>query len=277
MGKTYSRLKHQLVSLPHCFDITRDYCSRFSGILEVDGKYLKVKPYDREIPVIYGVDYLTHDIPGYRLARSESFLACKRFFHSLKLANYPLIAVVCDDNRNIYEAAKYIYPKVIIQLCTNHFCHNAELILNARINTNYRPLIRELRDIFHHRRTLAEIEAKARKLYQTWNQDEKASGLLLDMAKKLNLLTGYRHYPNVPLTTNLIEGLNSHLEGRLKTIRQFQSFANADLWLNGYFIKRRLQPFTDCDRKFKRLNGTSSLNHTITNSEDLAKLKSKIR
>ena len=68
---------------------------------------------------------------------------------------------------------------------------------------------------------------------------------------------------HIPRTTNLIESYNSHLEGRLKTIKGFESFTHADTWLNAYFLKRRLQPFTDCTKQFKALNGTCSLEHTL--------------
>lgn len=61
----YRKCVVALENLPHCADITRKYCSKYSGILLVDGKYIEVKGYDRKIPVIYGIDYLTHDIPTY--------------------------------------------------------------------------------------------------------------------------------------------------------------------------------------------------------------------
>src|SRR5690606_20592506 len=91
LGKTYQVVTGYLSRLIHCADLTRRFCTRFSGILLVDGKYLKVKGYSREVPVIYGVDYASHDIPTYALTRGESLTACKKFFGSLKLTNYPLL------------------------------------------------------------------------------------------------------------------------------------------------------------------------------------------
>jgi len=96
----------ELEKLPHCADVTRKYCNRFCGILLVDGKYLKVKGYDKKIPVIYGIDYLTHDIPTYTLAPSENYLVCLKLFKSFRLVNYTLQSLVSDDNSNIYEACK---------------------------------------------------------------------------------------------------------------------------------------------------------------------------
>src|SRR3989337_3149128 len=82
---------------------------------------------------------------------------------------------------------------------------------------------------------------------------------MLDIAKRSGELTAYTKLTNVPRTTNLIESFNSHLEGRLKTIKGFQSFKHADTWLNAYFLNRRLKPFTDCEKRFRYLNGKRSL------------------
>jgi hypothetical protein len=96
----YRKCISALEDLPHCADITRKYCSKFSGILLVDGKYIKVKGFDRKIPVIYGIDYLTHDIPTYIFSVSENYQTLKKFFSSLRLLNYPLYSLVSDDNLN---------------------------------------------------------------------------------------------------------------------------------------------------------------------------------
>jgi transposase-like protein len=243
----------------------------------VDGKYLRVEPHERKILVVYGVDYLTHDLPGYRLCTSENYPSLKHFFASLKLAGYPLIALVCDDNRNIYQACLAVYPKAIIQLCTKHFVSGVYDSLDVRNNPQYGTLISGIAEIFRFRRTLSDVEQLARKLYQVWATDERAHLALLELARKLPYLTGYVNYPNIPLTTNLIEGLNSHLEARLTGIRKFQSFRTADLWLNAYFLRRRLTPFTDCSKKFRRLNGTTSLEQVLNDKANLEHLKRLIR
>ena len=73
VGTAYTRVEQGLKKLPTCIDVTRWYCEKFQGILLVDGKYVKVKRHDRKIPVIYGVDYKTHDIPHFRLAKTELY------------------------------------------------------------------------------------------------------------------------------------------------------------------------------------------------------------
>ncbi|MBI2524316.1 hypothetical protein HYW11_03895, partial [Candidatus Peregrinibacteria bacterium] len=65
-----------------------------------------------------------------------------------------------------------------------------------------------------------------------------------------------------PRTTNLIESMNKQLNGRLKMIQGFESFHTAERWLSAWILRKRCTPFTDCRGKFKKLNGTFSLQHT---------------
>lgn len=235
----------------------------------VDGKYIAVKRYDHKIPVLYGIDYSTHDIPHYRLAKAENYLTCKRFFESLKLTNYTLHALVCDDNQNIYTAAKYVYPNVVVQLCHVHFLRNVRGILDVEHMTLHRNFFHNLRDTLIAKRSKEDFEIRAAKLMHHFSTDPQCQAILIELARKQPLLQGYLQHKGLPTTTNLIESFNSHLQGRLKTIKGFESFRHADTWLNGYFLKRRSTPFTDCSGKFRRLNGKTSLSQTQKPGIDL--------
>jgi len=248
--------------LPQCADITRTYCSRFCGILLVDGKYISVKGYDRKIPVLYGVDYLTHDIPHYLFSTAENYQTCVTFFQSLRLANYPLQAVVCDDNINIYQACTKVYPKAVTQLCQNHYKQSIRLGLDVRNNSAYLPFMHEIEGIFEKRRSVEEFQRLAGKILVKYQHDPRCLAILTDIERRLPLLNAYTALARVPRTTNLIESYNSHLQGRLKTIKGFESFKHADMWLNAYFLNRRLKPFTDCGKTFHHLNGHQALEIT---------------
>lgn len=255
----YRRCLKALGNLPHCADVTRQYCSRFCGILLVDGKYISVKGYERKIPVIYGIDYLTHDIPTYIFSISENYQSCLSFFRSLRLLNYPLSAIVCDDNINIYSACTNIYPASIIQLCHNHYKQSIRLGLNVRTDPSYLPFMKDIEELFEKRISKDEFIRMAGKIVIKYSQDPRCSAIMADIQRRLPLLTGYMAAKRIPRTTNLIESFNSHLEGRLKTIKGFQSFKHANTWLNAYFLNRRLKPFTDCEKRFRYLNGKRSL------------------
>ena len=255
----YRRSTSALDKLMHCADISRRFCNRYCGILLVDGKYIAIKGYDRKIPVLYGIDYLTHDIPHYVLSVSENYSTCHSFFTSLRLLNYPLQAVVSDDNKNIYESCLSVYPKAITQLCQNHYKQSLRLGLNVGQETTYQPFMKEIEFLFAKRRSKEEFTHLAAKVYLKHKHDPICASVMVEMQKRLPQLLAYTQVPQTPTTNNLIESFNSHLEGRLKTIKGFESFKHADTWLNAYFVKRRIKPFTDCEGKFKNLNGKCSL------------------
>lgn len=259
----YRRFLSELTRLPHCADVTREYCDRFCGLLLVDGKYIAVKGYDRKIPVVYGIDYLTHDIPTYILSVAENYLTCRNFFSSLRLLNYPLQGIVSDDNINIYQAATSIYPKAVTQLCQNHYKQSLRLGLNVGRDPTYRPFMKEIEFLFQKKRSLPEFTNLAGKVFLKYSGDPVCVGVLTEIQRRLPQLLAYTQLPGLPATNNLIESYNSHLEGRLKTIKGFESIQHADAWLNAYFIRRRLKKFTDCAGKFYFLNGKRSLELTL--------------
>lgn len=272
VGNVYQKVAGYLGRLPHCADITRTYCSRFSGSLEVDGKYVCVKGYQRKIPAVYGVDYTTHDIPTYILAEAENYQACLAFFSSLKLLNYPLRALICDENVNIIEACKYIYPKAVVQLCQNHYKENVRRSLDVKTNPHYQPFMHQIEELFSFKRSPDDFNRKAKNIFNLYRGDKLCLSILVDIHKSRELLLGWRDSPHVPITTNSIESYNSHLQGRLKTIKGFESFKHADLWLNAYFLRRRLRIFTGCMGKFRSLNGHSSLDKSKKPDVDLPAL-----
>ena len=191
------------------------------------------------------------------------------YFQALRLLNYPLQCLVSDDNLNFKLAALKVYPKVVIQTCTNHFKENVRKTLGVRSEDTYREFMGEIEFIFTKRRSVPEFEGLSRKLYMKWQKDSLAKLILLDIAKKQPELLGYTKVPGSPYTTNIIEAYNSHLQGRLKTIKKFENFKHANTWLNAYILKRRLTKFRGCEGKFSKLNGFSSLQLSLQDNIEL--------
>lgn len=107
------------------------------------------------------------------------------------------------------------------------------------------------------------------------DQIKKVSKLITDFKDKKEDLISYLKYPhlNIPKTNNMIEGCNSQIELGLASIRGFEVIINADNYLNAWIIKRRLTPFTDCRKGFKKLNGKSPLECAGVASSVIEKLK----
>ena len=86
---------------------------------------------------------------------------------------------------------------------------------------------------------------------------------MTNIIKRKNELFAYKDFKNCPATNNIIEAYNSHLQGRLKTIKGFDSYISAERWLNAWLIRKRTKNFTDCQNPFKHLNGKCSLEKTL--------------
>ena len=57
----YRQAKQEIISLPNNTELSKKHCSVFSGILNLDGIYVKIAGYKKSIPFIYGMDFLLHD------------------------------------------------------------------------------------------------------------------------------------------------------------------------------------------------------------------------
>lgn len=178
-------------------------------------------------------------------------------------------ALVCDDNINIYQAFNYYFPQAAVQLCLNHFKESLRQRLQVRTETTHQIFMRDIELLFAEKRSINDFDKRAQKLILRHQNQSTYVSILLDIERRKDLLLGYSKKKKVPMTTNLIESFNSHLQGRLKTIKGFESFAHAKLWLNGYFLRRRTKKFTDCRGKFKKLNGKTSLQITQKPNIDL--------
>ncbi len=93
------------------------------------------------------------------------------------------------------------------------------------------------------------------------------------------ILFNIRHLidKRAPATNNLIVSFNSHLEARVRSLKGFESFNSAELWLNAYVMNRRLSKFTDCRGKFKHLNKTAPIAHTAMYDAQNVSLLKKVK
>lgn len=264
--------EEELTKLPNNNQFTFNYCLRFSDTFVFDGKYFNVAGYDHDWAILWGIDYFKHDIPVFLLAPSESYQAWSKFFFYFRLINHYPQLVVCDDNINLKLAARQNFPSVKIHTCFNHFKENIRRELKVRSDNTYREFMARVETVLSDKLSDSTLTQKLFNLYQDYREDPVAVAVLTNIQKHLPELTGYRGIPHSPLTSNMIEGINSHLEKRLQSLCSFQSLAYARLWFNGYVLKRRLTKFTDCRGKFKVLNGKCGVELTKKPGVDIPRL-----
>jgi transposase-like protein len=265
-AQTYARVVEELNQLPKNDFLTQTLCDpkRFSGILIIDGKYVAVKGFNQKIPFIYCMDYLSHDIPHGDLFVSEDEAAFSRFFQKLYDLGYGIRIVAADDRAGIKQALHKVFPYAKLQLCHNHFLENIRQALKVRTVPAYRDFFDSLKQrVFVEGVDEEKISAGLKYVMANYAQhSHRLQEILFEIRDRTDLFS-YLKIPNCPNNTNLIELYNSHLNGRLKTIKGFQDFESAKRWLNAYLIRRRTKLLTDCEGRFKHLNKHCSLEFTI--------------
>lgn len=252
----------ELTKLPDNNKFTFTYCSRFSNVFVFDGKYFNLKGYLYGYVLLWGIDYFRHDIPVFTLAPSENYQAWSRYFHFFRILNHYPQLVVCDDNANLKLAARNSFPAIRIQTCFNHFKESIRRNLKVRSDSTYQPFMRRVEDVLTEKLNDGAMNKKLFALYRDYHTDPVCLQVLTTIERYKKELLAYRGIPHAPITNNLIESFNSHLESRLFSLQHFNSLTHAKLWINGYVLKRRFTKFTSCKGKFRFLNGKTGVEMT---------------
>lgn len=252
----------ELKKLPNNNQFTHKYCDKFSHIFVVDGKYFTVKGFKYGYCLLWGVDYFRHDIPVFILAPSENYQSWAKYFSYFRIFSHHPELLVCDDNSNIKMAARNAFPTVKIQTCYNHFKENIRRDLHTRSDTAYKPFMKRIESILKDKLSDETFNHWMFCLYRDYHTDPVCLGVLTNIEKYKSELLAYRGISQAPITNNLMESFNSHLEARLFSLKYFNSVFHARLWLNGYILKRRCTKFTSCSPKFAFLNGKTGVSMT---------------
>lgn len=263
--QAYLRVFDELKLLPDNLEITRQYCEYTSGILIIDGKYVKVRGYEQKIPWLYGIDYETHDILFGILVPSEDTNAFLEFFRILKSLNYPLKIVVADDRGTLPLALKQVYPDIPLQLCQNHYLENIRRALHLRTDLTHSHFFNSLKKhVFDDYENDEKLNTALRHvLTERCENMPLRQMIVMAISRRRKELFAYKAVPGCPKDTNLIELFNSHFNARLLPLKGLKTKSHALLFLNALLIRRRTKEFTDCSKKFKHLNGKSSLQMSI--------------
>lgn len=253
----------ELKSLPNNNQFTHKYCDRFSKIFLFDGKYFNIASEKYDWVLLWGIDYFRHDIPVFTIAPNENYQSWSKCFSYFRILNCQPELIVCDDNVNLKMAARNRFLGCKIQTCYNHFKENIRRNLHIRSETGkqYKDFMRRIESVLSSSQKLADhtLNDWMFCLFRDYKHDPVCLSILTNIEKYKKELLAYRGVKHAPVTTNLIEGMNSHIEARLQALRSFQTIEYARLWFNGYILKRRFSKFTDCQGKFRFLTGKSGL------------------
>jgi len=263
--QVYLKVDTEINQLPWNWQLTKALCDpkRFCRRLVIDGKYVRVQGFEKKIPFIYAIDYLTHDIVHGDLFPVEDEAAFSQFFQKLYDLDYDIDIVVADDRAGLKQALLKVFPYAKLQLCQNHYLENIRVDLNIRSSDKYHEFFYDLVQRVFKVPEDQIIEGLMYVFYNYCGHNRTLQNIVTTTKARQEDLFNYFRFKDCPYTTNIIESYNSHFQARLKSIRSFQSFDSARKWLNGYIIRRRAKKFTDCKKKFKHLNGHAALELSI--------------
>lgn len=263
--QVFLKVRTEINQLPWNWELTKDLCDskRFCRRLVIDGKYIRVQGFEKKIPFIYAIDYLTHDIVHGDLFTVEDEAAFSQFFQKLYDLGYNIEIVVADDRAGLKQALLKVFPYAKLQLCQNHYVENIRVDLNIRSSFKYHEFFNSLVACVFRVPEDEIIEGLIRVFYQECGRNRTLQNIVTTIKARQEDLFNYFHFKDCPNTTNIIESYNSHFQARLKSIRSFQSFESARRWLNAYISRRRTKTFTDCKKRFKHLNKHCALELTI--------------
>ncbi len=264
-SQVYKRVFEEIKLLPSNLEITKTLCEYKSGILIIDGKYIKIRGFKKKIPFIYVIDYETHDILFSLVSQAENKIAFLKIFKTLKELNYPLQVVVADDRTSLPLALKEVFHDIPVQLCLNHYLENIRQLLHVRTDTTHQHFFNTLKKyIFYEYCDNNKLNETLIYIFNKFCINFSIrKKVIMEISRRRKLLFVYKNINNCPNNTNLIELFNSHFNARLKSLKGFKIMEHAKLWLNAIVLRRRTQPFTDCSPKFKHLNGKTSLEMSI--------------
>lgn len=170
------------------------------------------------------------------------------FFRPLKEAGLSPLSFTVDGNPQAIKMIKKLWPDIIIQRCLVHIQRQG--LMWCRTNPK-RPDAKKLRDIFlkvTHIKTKKERNVFVKELFE-WEQkygklikDQPERGRVFSDLKRarsmlLKALPNMFHYldnPDIPNTTNALEGYFSRLKSRYRSHRGLEKTKRAN-YFDWYF------------------------------------------
>lgn len=145
--KAWRICESELTKLPNNNQFTFTYCSRFSSIFLFDGKYFNIAGEPHDWVLLWGVDYLRHDIPVFIIAPSENYHSWAKLFSYFRIIEHHPELLVCDDNIPMKMAARDKFPAVRIQTCYNHFKETIRRDLKIRSDPTYKDFMKRIESV----------------------------------------------------------------------------------------------------------------------------------
>lgn len=182
---------------------------------------------------------------------SECTHGYRKILTELEREGYTPRAVVSDGGTGIYSALKY-FDIHRHQRCHVHLLRDLKTGLRMtpkRMKKDkrkwyiyaYAKLLLDARTQERRQIRYQHLQRVVLKMWQVKGDGEKnvIKSFVRNLEKAFTFLNHQKTVPDIPVTTNLVEGYISHFNARLKTTRGLKSSASAELLLNGIHLVLR--------------------------------------
>jgi hypothetical protein len=246
---------------------------KWSGLLGVDGKELKIK--GRDFTILVAQDIPTFDPVFFSLVDGENVEDSKRFFFIIRdVLKYHLQGIVSDLGRGrvFISLIEKIFPDIPHQACVVHFSSYVE-----------RTIPKSKKSIYYRENGILRETISNILFAQNFNDTEEIFHRLLlardlfkapyhkrvinSLERHFDLLTAHFHYPFLVRDNNVTENLIKQLNRKLKQSGGFKSIENAYNFLKLWFIYYRFKPFTNSNEPYR--NGKAPIEFAKVNINNL--------
>jgi transposase-like protein len=242
--------------------VSIELAPEWSGYIMVDGDRIRVGKNGESLLVATDVE--TQDIPNALLAEHEDAVNYTRLLTALRdEIHYPFKGIVSDGDPAIESAIQEVCPHVPYQRCVKHF--EGSMVHHLRYESSYgRGTWREVerfRQAVHYCLYAASLK-QANFLLESIKQDQGFKRIQLDVAiarlqNAFTHLTEHFRTPQLPRTTNIVEGAIRRLDRKIDTTDGFEVQSSAWNTLKMLLIHYRFRKFTDS--RIEGHNGHSPL------------------
>lgn len=251
-------------------EVAQELKPSWGGYLLVDGKTIYVK--SEHHALLLSADATTQDIPLASLALEEASQSWEAVLKTLtEQIGYPLKGLIIDGDRGLWSASRKLFPRLPLQLCVRH----AEKFLHYYFRYLYKgsspavPPFVELATKLLYVNSHQELNYWL-KIWQDQQQAFNSSGLereVLSFEEKMAYLFTHLDHPEMPRTTNIIEGIIRQLSRKIDDTDGFNSVETAWRSLRLLIMRYRFHRFTDS--RLEGHNGKAPLELAGVNIEDI--------
>ncbi|HID02043.1 MAG TPA: hypothetical protein EYP18_02345 [Desulfobacterales bacterium] len=241
-------------------EVARELSPQYSGYFLADGTTISIQ--GEKYQLLLTADVESQDIPYAALCKTEDYESWKIVLKGLRdRIHYPAKGVVIDGDLGLRRACQEIFPNIPVQLCVKHL-HSYHVYRLKYQFQGPTEGIKPFLDITH-RMLYARSLKHLRHLFKEYDSlrpffiQKGLEAEVLNFELKMSFIWTHFHYPQLPRTNNVIEGIIDKLKHKINDCHGFTYPETAWNSIKMVIMNYRFHRFT-CSR-IKGHNGKSPL------------------